>query len=138
MRISTLWDKNRNDVPLEELIEKLPPNEQKALADQDPSTEWLEEHIRNCKRSMKLDLWVGMPWAVFWLVVFTVLSSSSPSNSHFFGIGFLVMSGSYFVYAKLTRGTYGLNARRLKVYERLLEKYGQGITHRTDPDDISQ
>jgi hypothetical protein len=101
---------------LEEIIKPLPTKERKALAAQDLTPGWLEENIERSKRSMKMDLWVGIPWFVLYSWALFAKGIGNLSISIF------VLGMVYFIYTIFTRGSYGLNKKRTSVYEQLLDK----------------
>jgi hypothetical protein len=65
---------------------------------------------------MKRDLWVGIPWFIAYTVA---LFTTGIGN---LTLGIFVVGMVYFVYTVFTTGSYGLNRKRVKVYEQLLEK----------------
>jgi hypothetical protein len=101
---------------LEKIIKPLPLIERQALAAQDLTPAWLEENIGRSKRSMKMDLWVGIPWFVLYSVALFATGIGNLS------IGIFVIGMIYFIYAIFTHGSYGLNKKRVKVYQQLLDK----------------
>ncbi|MFQ5448526.1 MAG: hypothetical protein ACE5FF_16490, partial [Saprospiraceae bacterium] len=85
------------------------------LVARDLTPAWLEENIGRSERAMKLDLWVGIPWFILYSVALFTWGAGNLS------IGIFVVGMIYFVYAVFTRGSYGLNKKRIKVYQQLLD-----------------
>ncbi|TAK34921.1 MAG: hypothetical protein EPO28_15455 [Saprospiraceae bacterium] len=104
---------------LEKIIKPLPQRERKTLAAQDLTSAWLEENIGRSKRSIKMDLWVGIPWFVLYSVALFAKGIGNLS------LGIFVLGMIYFIYAIFTHGSYGLNKKRVSVYEQLLDKMKQ-------------
>ena len=102
----------------EALISSLPPKDRLALREQDISPEWLKDNIARCKSLMKRDLWVGPVWFVAYSVSLFLTRFSN------FTIGIFVVGAIYFVYTIFSTGSFGLNRKRVHVYEQLLEKMG--------------
>jgi len=101
---------------LEEIASILPAKERLELASTDLTPEWLEKKISLSQHAMKLDLWVGIPW----FAIYTVALFSQGIG--IISIGIFVAGMIYFIYAVFSRGSYGLNKKRLKVYQQLLDK----------------
>ena len=100
---------------LDNIIGVLPAKEQAKLRTQDLSPDWLREQIKQCRYLMKRDIWVGPIWFVVYAVVLFKTGVSSMTVTIFL-IGMV-----YFIYTLTKTGSYGLNRKRLQVYEQLLK-----------------
>ncbi|MCB0619345.1 MAG: hypothetical protein KDC43_07855 [Saprospiraceae bacterium] len=99
---------------LEQIVTPLPRKEREELLKSPPAVAQLEEKVRQCKQAMNRDLWVGIPW--FLLYCFSLF---------YFGISaftatILAVGALYFVYSAPRHGSFGMNRKRVKVYEELL------------------
>ncbi len=100
---------------LEDIIAALPAKERDSLKAQELSTEWLNERIAYCKGLLKRDLWFGIAWFVVYSVsLFTTGFGQLTVTIFLIGM-------SYFIYAIFKTGSFGLNKKRVKVYEELLK-----------------
>lgn len=100
---------------LDSIINVLPAKEQAKLRAQEISPEWLQENIANCKGLMKRDLWFGPIWFVAYTVLMLVYGYTPYTVSIF------VLGMGYFLYTIFKTGSYGLNRKRVQVYEALLK-----------------
>lgn len=101
---------------LEKIIKVLPKKEQVKLREQKITIPWLEQNIEICKNLMKRDTYIGIPWfAAYCLSLWK--AGMNNITALIFVIGVV-----YFVYTTFTTGTYGLNQRKVTVYEELLGK----------------
>lgn len=100
---------------IEKIVAGLPGRERKALLANPPTAEELESRIAQCRRAMRRDLLIGVPWFVCytWLLF----------TRGFDGLTIAVFAAGmvYFVYAIFTTGSYGLNRKRIQVYQALLD-----------------
>ncbi|MEK7253831.1 MAG: hypothetical protein AAB316_03745 [Bacteroidota bacterium] len=101
---------------LEKIIQPLPAKERLALQQQDLTPEWLEAEIARRQKLMKRDVWVGIPWFVIYSIVYFTKGFGNLT------IAIGVLGLIYFAYAIFTGGSYGMNRKKVKVYEELLEK----------------
>ncbi len=100
----------------EAIIKSLPNKERIRLREQELSAVWLEENIERCKNLMKRDVYIGLPWFVTYTISLWKVGMNNITAAIF------VIGVVYFVYTTFTTGTYGLNQRKVKVYEELLKK----------------
>lgn len=101
---------------IEDVIRILPAREREKLRQQELTAEWLEGEIERCKGLMKRDFWVGFPWFIAYSISLFKVGMNN------FTIAIFVIGVVYFVYTTFTTGTYGLNQKRVKVYEELLTR----------------
>ena len=99
-----------------EITKKLPPREKAKLKLEEINKEFLEAGIESAENAIKWDKIIGFPLVVFYCYL---LWQTGFSN---WTIGVFFITLIYFVHAVFTRGSYGENARRLKIYKQLLEK----------------
>jgi len=102
----------------DEIIQPLPAKDRTLLREQDVNADWLRENIERSRKLMKRDIWIGPVWVVLYGIL---LFKTGYSN---LTITVFVIGAVYFIYTVFTTGSYGLNRKRVKVYERLLEKMG--------------
>ena len=100
----------------EEIIQILPPKDRTLLREQEITPDWLRESIKRHRKLMKRDLWLGPGWVVLYGIF---LFKTGYSN---LTIGIFVIGAVYFIYTIFTTGSFGLNRKRVKVYEELLSK----------------
>lgn len=100
---------------LESIIAILPKSEQAKLLAQDLSPMWLEEKIAYFKGLLKRDIWFG----AIWFAAYTV----SLFTTHFgqLTISIFLLGMAYFIYTIFKTGSFGLNKKRIQVYEQLLK-----------------
>jgi hypothetical protein len=101
---------------LDSIISVLPAKEQAKLRAQDISPEWLLENIAFCKGLMKRDMWFGPIWFIGYSVLMFIYGYTPYTVSIF------LLGMGYFIYTIFKTGSYGLNRRRVQVYEELLKK----------------
>ena len=101
---------------LEEIIKILPKKEQAKIKNEKITSSWLKENIQSCKNLMKRDAWVGLPWFIAYCISLWKVGLNNIT------VAIFVIGVVYFIYATFTTGTYGLNQRKVKVYEALLKK----------------
>ena len=106
-----------NEKELDKILRILPAKERKRIKAADLTPEFLETEIEKAKKAMKLDLSFGLPWLVAYVFCMWKFAYTTPTLI-IFGIGLV-----YFCYAIFTRGTYGLNSQRVKVFEELKGKF---------------
>ena len=99
---------------IERLLKKLP----RKYAEEIRQTSWTADTLREAlaekRQFMRNDLWFGLPWVVIY-----------GASLIFFGfnagtIAILVVGIAYFSYALLKNGSYGVNRKRVRIYELLL------------------
>ena len=86
------------------------------LRKQELTTMWLEGNIEKCRKAMRRDTWVGIPWFIIYsIALFT-------KGLGYISLGIFAAGMIYFIYAIFTTGSFGQNRRRVKVYGELLER----------------
>lgn len=106
---------------LESIISKLPAKEQAKLREQEITADWLREKTVQSQYFMTRDKWVGPIWFVAYSVALFKTGFSSLTVTIFlFGM-------AYFIYTIFKTGTFGLNRKRVKVYEELLIAMGETV-----------
>jgi hypothetical protein len=100
----------------EQIIQPLPARDRTLLREQEITPEWLRENIGRCRKLMKRDLWIGPVWVILYGIL---LFKTGYSN---LTIGIFVIGAVYFIYTIFTTGSFGLNRKRVGVYEALLKK----------------
>ena len=100
---------------LDSIISVLPAKEQAKLREQDISPDWLREQIEQCRYLMTRDKWVGPIWFVAYSVSLFKTGFSSLTITIF------LIGMSYFIYTILKTGSFGLNKKRVQVFEQLLK-----------------
>ena len=100
----------------EAIVQILPSKERTKLREQELSVPWLEESIERCKNLMKRDAYIGIPWFLAYSISLWKIGMNNITAAIF------VIGVVYFVYTTFTTGTYGLNQRKVRVYEDLLKK----------------
>ncbi len=100
----------------ESIIGILPVRDRIAMREQELSPEWLQENIARCNRLMKKDLWVGLIWFALYSISLFLTKFGKLT------IGIFVIGLVYFTYVVFKTGSFGLNKKRIRVYEQLLEK----------------
>ena len=108
--------KKLRPVDLERIIQPLSTKERTKLKAQNITVPWLEENIETCKNLMKRDTYIGIPWFIAYTLSLWQVGMNSIT------VAIFVIGVVYFVYTTFTTGTYGANARKVKVYEELLNK----------------
>ena len=106
--------KNLQQSEFENIIKPLPAKDRTALRGQELTATWLEENIEKCRKAMKRDTWVGIPWFILYsIALFT-------QGLGYVSLGIFAAGMVYFMYAFFTTGSFGQNRKRAKVYEELL------------------
>ena len=82
-----------------------------------PTRERLEAAIEQSKQHMQNDLWVGIPWAVMYLLSLYFYGLNSGT------VAIFVVGLVYFIQAYVRNGSYGDNRKRVQVYERILKNW---------------
>ena len=100
---------------LDSIISVLPKKEQAQLRAQEISPEWLRENIANCKALLKRDLWIGPIWFVTYSVLLFMYGITTPI------ILIFLLGMVYFIYTIFKTGSFGLNKKRVQVFEQLLK-----------------
>jgi hypothetical protein len=95
---------------------RLPKKEREEIRSKQLSREEMEARLARSRDAMKQDLWVGIPWFVAYTVMWFTTGVS------FGSIALTVVGIGYFTYSFFTTGSYGVNRRRVKVYENMLNK----------------
>ncbi len=108
--------KKLNKQDFEAIIKVLPSKERNKIRDESLTVQWLEENIERCKGLMKRDAQIGLPWFLAYSVSLWKVGMNNIT------IAIFVIGVAYFVYTTFTTGTYGLNQKRVKVYQDILEK----------------
>ena len=99
----------------ESIISTLSAKEQAKLREQEITDDWLREQIEQCNYLMTRDKWVGPIWFVAYSVSLFKFGFTSLTITIFlFGM-------AYFIYTILKTGSFGLNRKRVQVYEALLK-----------------
>ncbi|GEM_PF-2740568 len=106
---------------LESIIAVLPAKEQDRLREQDLSPDWLREQIAQCNYLMKRDKWVGPIWFLAYSVALFKTRFSSLTITIF------LIGMSYFIYTLFKTGSFGLNRKRVQVFEQLLTEMGETV-----------
>ncbi|MCF8246341.1 MAG: hypothetical protein K9J37_18170 [Saprospiraceae bacterium] len=103
----------------ESIISELSAKEQAKLREQEISVDWLREQIGQCNYLMTRDKWVGPIWFVAYAVALFKTRFSSLTVTIF------LAGMAYFIYTILKTGSFGLNRKRVQVYEQLLKAMGE-------------
>ena len=85
------------------------------MREQNLSPDWLRGQIEQCRYLMNRDKWVGPIWFVAYSVALFKTGFSSLTVTIF------LIGMAYFIYTILKTGSFGLNRKRVKVYEELLK-----------------
>lgn len=99
-----------------QIIKPLPLRERERLNRKDISPAWLEEQITAAKQGMHNDLWIGIPWVLFY--GFSLFTFGLTAGT----VLIFCIGAVYFVYVTIKRGNYGLLKRKVKVFEELKER----------------
>ncbi len=99
-----------------QITKPLPLRERERLSRKDISPAWLDEQIAKAKQEMQNDLWIGIPWVLFY--AFSLFMFGLTSGT----ILIFCIGAAYFVYVTVKRGNYGLLKRKVKVFEKLKER----------------
>jgi len=105
--------KRLKEKELDQILRPLPMKERKRVKAAELSKHWLDKEIEKAKYAKKQDISFGLPWFVAYGFCLWKFQYTTPTLILFF-IGL-----AYFCYAIFTRGTYGLNSRRVQVFEEL-------------------
>lgn len=100
----------------EEIIKPLPPKDRIMLREEEITQDWLRNNIEYRRKLMKRDRWIGPIWVVIYGIALFKTGYGAITISIF------VVGAVYFLYTLLTTGSYGLNRKRISVYEALLNK----------------
>ncbi len=108
--------KDRNQEDLEVLLKVLPRKERENLKRENLTVGFLEAAIQRSETAMKWDRIVGVPWFIIYSVSLV-----------YFGLGnitfaIFVVGLVYFTFRVFKYGSYGLNRKRVKIFEHLLKK----------------
>lgn len=106
---------------LESIISALPAKEQVKLRQQEITADWLREQTKQCQSLMNRDKWVGPIWFVAYSVTLFKIGFSSLTVTIF------LIGMSYFIYTIFKTGSFGLNRKRVQVYEELLKAIGETV-----------
>ena len=105
--------KIKKEKDLNEILRYLPAKEQKRIKSADLTEEFVDAEIEKAKKAMKLDVSFGLPWLFAYIFCIWKFAYTMPTLL-IFGIGL-----AYFSYAIFTRGTYGMNSKRVKAFEEI-------------------
>lgn len=100
---------------VDEIIRFLPAKEKKRIKAATLTPEFLNEEIEKAKKAMTMDASFGIPWLIAYFFCMWKFRYATPTLI-IFGIGMI-----YFCYAFFTRGSYGLNNKRVKAFEEIKE-----------------
>lgn len=95
---------------------RLPKKEREEIRARSLSKEEMRQRQQRSRDAMKQDLWVGIPWFLAYTLMWFTTGVS------FGTIALTVVGIGYFTYSYFTTGSYGVNRRRVKVYQALLEE----------------
>lgn len=98
---------------IQEIIKFMPAKERKRIEAADLTLDFLNTEIEQAQQAMKLDRSFGLPWLIAYVFCLWKFRYTMPTLM-IFGVGFV-----YFAYAIYSRGSYGLNSRRVKVFEEI-------------------
>ena len=99
---------------LEEIMKQLPFRERNRLKELDMTPEFLEEGIAKAQKAMARDKYFGIPWFLAYTIAWFSL------GKHNITVIIFVIGLIYFCYAIFTAGSFGLNRKRAKVFEEIL------------------
>ena len=100
---------------IEEALKRLPALERKKIDIQNLDHAFLDEGIEKSKKAMKTDAIFGIPWVIIYgYTLFTF-------GPHVLTLGVFIIGIVFFAYAIRTRGSYGVNKKRVQVYEKIKE-----------------
>lgn len=103
------------DRQMELWLLRLPRKEREEIKSGSLRKEEMATRLKNSQDAMKRDLWVGIPWFVAYTIMWFTTGAS------FGSIALTAVGLAYFTYSYFTAGSYGVNRRRVKIYEALLE-----------------
>ncbi|MBK7408533.1 MAG: hypothetical protein IPL49_02635 [Saprospirales bacterium] len=98
---------------------RLPRKEREEIRTKSVSKEEMRQRVQRSRDAMKQDLWVGIPWFLAYTLMWFTTGVS------FGTIALTIIGIVYFTYSYFTAGSYGVNRRRVKIYEHLLENKGK-------------
>ena len=99
---------------LDNIIKVLPEKEQARLRAQEISPDWLRENIAIYKGLMKRDMWFGPIWFLTYSVLLFIYGITTPI------ILIFLLGMVYFIFTIAKTGSFGLNKKRVQVFEQLL------------------
>ncbi len=103
---------------MESILSPLPAKDRNKLMAEELTPEKVKATLARTRELMKRDLWIGLPWFISYSVaLFT-------KGIGFLSVSIFVVGMIYFITTALTSGSYGLNRKREKVFEKLLQKMG--------------
>jgi len=108
------------DRQMELWLLRLPRKEREEIKSGSLAKEEMAARLKSSQDAMKRDLWVGIPWFVAYTIMWFTTGAS------FGSIALTVVGLVYFTYSFFTTGSYGVNRRRVKIYEALLSGKGKG------------
>ncbi len=91
------------------------------MREQEITADWLRAQTEHCQSLMTRDKWVGPIWFVAYSVALFKTGFSSLTITIF------LIGMSYFIYTLLKTGSFGLNRKRVQVYELLLKAMGETV-----------
>lgn len=106
--------RNSKKTDLEQLMKKLPFREKKRLEETEITPEFLKAEIEKAQKAMKRDQYFGIPWFLVYSWAWFQLGRDNITVIIF------VIGLVYFCYAIFTSGSYGLNRKRVKIFEEML------------------
>ena len=109
---------DQDERKMELWLMRLPKKERGEIRAKTLTKEEMNKRVQRSKDAMKQDLWVGIPWFVAYTVMWFTTRVS------FGTIALTVVGIVYFTYSYFTTGSYGVNRKRVKIYEALLEGKG--------------
>jgi hypothetical protein len=102
----------KND--LEEIMKQLPFRERTRIKGSQLTPELLKTEIEKAQKAMTRDKYFGIPWFLAYTISWFSLGTHNITYA-IFVIGLI-----YFCYAIFTQGSFGLNRKRVKVFEEML------------------
>lgn len=103
----------------EKIIQFLPSKDRTVLREETLTPDMLREKIVRTRKLMRRDIWIGPIWVVLYGISLFTRGYDNLT------IGIFVIGAAYFIYTVFTTGSFGLNRKRVKVYQDLLEKMGE-------------
>jgi hypothetical protein len=98
-----------------QLTKPLPLRERERLKRTEMTPEWLEGQIAYAKQEMKNDVYLGIPWLIFYSISLIQFGLTSAT------IAIFCLGAAYFIYVVIKRGNYGLLRKKVQVFEKILE-----------------
>lgn len=108
------------DPTLEKMLLGLPKKDREQIQSISWTEKRLVDAIQEAKNNMKYDIQFGIPWLVMYTVSMITFGMTPLTTT------ILVLGFGYFLFVMARRGSYGLNRRKRKVFEYMLEKKNEG------------